>query len=100
MNSKQFIENSESLLNRCLEMLKKKNSDYANDTSPFANFEYSSELAGIEKYQSILQLLGMKLSRIRELMSGKEPNYESLEDSILDAINYLIILNSVVKDNK
>lgn len=101
MNSKEFVQNSETLLNRCLEVIKKKNSDYANDKDPFANFSYSSEIAGVEKYQAILQLIGMKLSRIKELMSsGKEPNFESIEDSILDAINYLVILDSVVKDEK
>ena len=36
-------------------------------------------------------MIGIKMERLRQLMSGKSPNHESLEDTLMDAANYLAL---------
>ncbi len=81
-----------------LSLLKKKNQDYAKDKEFFSNFRViSSSLSAlvgkdVTPADVALVFLLTKLSRQRNL-AGKaaEPNYESMEDTCIDAHNYLDI---------
>lgn len=77
------------------ETLQSKNEDYRID-SEFSNFEYAAEVAGVvTTFDVILTQIGIKLGRIRGL--DKDPNNESLEDSVKDLAGYAVILYAYLK---
>ena len=65
-----------------------KQHDYADDSNPYSNFEGAARIAGLTVAQVFHALLGVKMERLRQLSSGKEPNHESLDDTLLDLANY------------
>ncbi len=80
-----------------------KNSDYTGESqNPFENFLNSVIFAGVQPEQGIMVRLGDKIARIKSLLhkGTAAVKDESLEDSILDACNYLIILAAYVKEQK
>lgn len=84
----------------------KKSSDYAGAVDPFKNFKVSASFAGVGTGTAILLQMGNKIARLQTLLNSKEtPNFESVEDTILDLAVYamlykawLLIANGVVPD--
>jgi hypothetical protein len=73
-----------------------KNADYAGDGNPLANF-YKCEEFGIDPVDGCLTRISDKISRITNLIGkerlGEMPKVaESIDDTIIDLSNYLIIL--------
>ena len=66
----------------------RKNKDYADDNNPYSNFEGAARLAGVSVDTVFHIMLGIKMERLRQLVSGKEPNFETLDDTLLDLANY------------
>lgn len=76
---------------KLLQTITRKSQDYA-DEDPLSNFQQAANLAGISTEQSIINLVGIKVSRIQNLVNSQSPpNFESLSDSRLDLIGYLIL---------
>lgn len=74
-------------------MLQRKNSDYKVTSSEFSNFHFASDVAGISARDVILAQIGIKLGRLKGLTrSGREPNWESIEDTTKDLAGYAVIL--------
>ena len=97
----KFLSDTDVLLAQCKSMLSRKNHDYAGNTDIFSNFKFAASAAGISPPQSILVLLGVKISRLSQLIgSGKEPLNEKIEDSIVDLINYALLLHGLLKKTK
>lgn len=65
-----------------------KSHDYATVDDPFSNFKLAADVAGVPVDTVFRVLLGVKLARLRELLNGKEPKHESIDDSILDLSVY------------
>ena len=66
-----------------------KATDYAEETNYFSNFEFAAKAAGITVDQVFLVMMGIKLARLAQLIgAGKVPNFESIDDNLLDSINY------------
>lgn len=71
-----------------------KNHDYATDTNPHSNFEFTEKF--IELFGNdmpgwclpYLALIGTKLARLRELLKGKTPKNESVLDTFIDLNAY------------
>ena len=80
--------------------MQKKNADYAGNSNPYANF-LNSKVVGVSPQKGILVRLMDKMSRIGNLIEGKNPMVkdETVDDTIDDAINYLVILKSLRKQN-
>ena len=93
-----LIESTENLFEAALETMKKKNADYAGDSSSMRNFELAADIAGITMSKGILVRLMDKMTRIGNLMD-KPPAVveESVFDTIQDAINYSAILLYALK---
>ena len=87
---------------KCLEineLFVKKNTDYTGDNpDPFFTFKTAAKMAGISVEQAINWEIAKKLTRLRGLLDGNTPNYESMDDTLDDVQNYRIILK-VWKDN-
>lgn len=62
--------------------------DYAKDDNVFSNFEFAAEVAGISVEQEFAVMIATKVARLRELLGGKVPNNESIDDTLLDLANY------------
>lgn len=74
-------------------VLKRKNSDYKVTSSEFSNFHYAADVAGVTTKEAILTQIGIKLGRLKGLtQTGKDPEWESVEDTAKDLAGYAVIL--------
>lgn len=99
MNNQQFIENVEATFKKGVEIIKQKNADYANSDNPFRNFE-SADVVGLTVERAILVRVLDKLSRVSNLLDKPASVAdESLEDTLVDMINYTAILKAYRERN-
>lgn len=91
-------ENVKRIFNEeALDLINSKNDDYANPNDFYANFRLS-EQAGIPMFIGIHVRLLDKISRLNSFISrfyrtGEiTANHESIEDTLLDTINYSAIM--------
>jgi hypothetical protein len=77
-----------AVLDRMRETHDRKNQDYADDDNPYSNFEGAAKLTGLNVEQVFAVLIGIKVERLRQMISGKVPNYEKADDTLLDIANY------------
>lgn len=81
--------------------MRNKSNDYAEGGDAFLNFKTAAQIAGISPEQTLLTLLGMKMSRLTQLISkGKKARNESVEDTMLDIINYVVLLRGMMKEQE
>jgi hypothetical protein len=81
------------------EILFKKGNDYANQDR-LSNFKLAGTIAGGSAETNCLNLIATKVARLGVLLnSGKAPNNESIQDSIIDLINYGVLLDMIVTEN-
>jgi hypothetical protein len=96
-----FISDSEKVLNSCLELIKKKNHDYAEDSDIFSNFDFAAKTSGVSASQALMAIVGVKISRLSQLVgNGKEPVNEKIDDTIKDVINYMLLLRGILSRNQ
>lgn len=82
----------ERLLNYLQFLHDKKNHDYAEEGSPFSNFEFAAQETGLSVEKVIDVLISIKRARLIQLMErGKEPQNESVVDTLVDELNYRAI---------
>lgn len=82
------------------DLIKSKNTDYAATQDPFKNFR-AAEMFGMTVEQGILLRMSDKMSRIANLLES-EPKVkeESIEDALLDLMNYTNILLTYRQDKR
>ena len=104
MTRDDLIRNHEMLCNMARELMKKKNADYAGKKGiePFANFTRVEAMGICPTEVGFLVRVTDKMSRLSSFMeSGKlEVANESFEDTIVDVINYMVLLHSYLKDKQ
>ena len=81
----------DALLREMEQIHDKKNKDYAEEGNPYSNFEFAAKVAGCSPDTIFRALIGVKLARLDELLKGKQPNNESLNDTLLDLAVYSAI---------
>lgn len=92
MTRHQFLERMKELYALNVETSKKKNSDYAGNGDPFANFKLS-EYFGIPVEQAILVRMSDKMSRIATLLKQEAQVVdEKIGDTLCDLANYAVIM--------
>lgn len=73
------------VLLEAVELQRKKSADYQSAASSVKQADYYPSGA-----RTIYEVVWGKMLRMKSLMeSGADPNFESLEDSAIDSINYL-----------
>jgi len=78
-----------------------KSHDYARADDVYRNFRMNTEVWGTIDWQEPLKRATEKMIRISELTSGdKEPNNESIEDSIKDIAVLAVIALDMYRGNK
>lgn len=101
MNTETLINNINIRNVKCLDLIRKKSSDYAKpDSDTLSNFK-NSLIVGVSLERGVLVRIMDKISRISNLLD-KDASVvgESIEDSIQDSINYIHILGCVIDNNK
>lgn len=96
MTSKELFNIHRELCNSALELMQKKNHDYAGKqgSEPFANFTRVEALGITTTEKGMMVRLSDKMSRLSSFMESHEFKVqdEKLRDTILDMINYSILL--------
>lgn len=82
------MKESIKILQECAELQDRKSKDYQNEKSRIRQADHYPRGCA-----TILDMVHQKLTRMYSVMEasegGNDPNFESLEDSAIDAINYL-----------
>ena len=99
MNSPEMLKQADIIFKELLDLLKKKNNDYAEDNNCFSNFEYCADKTDISVENVFMVFLAVKLARLKELLSGKETKNESIIDTLKDMANYAVLF-SIYLNNK
>ena len=96
-----FLRSIEKSYADGLDLVRRKNADYANSEDPFKNFR-SAGLAGVSVGRAILVRALDKMSRISNLLDRDQPVVmdEKIEDTLLDGINYLAILKAWIESGQ
>ena len=100
MNREDLFKHHEELCKRALEIMKKKNHDYAGNSGkqPFANFQRCEAFDVCSTEAGFLVRIIDKISRLSTFAeSGKlEVENVSYTDAVLDIINYMILFSAYV----
>lgn len=93
-----LVKEVQETFEQCLEILGKKNTDYAKTTDAFANFRLS-EMVGVGPERANLVRVADKIARISNIMDkpATAVSDETVADTINDVINYMAILKSMLK---
>lgn len=101
MNREQLFKHHEEICKAALDIMRKKNHDYAGNSgeTPFANFERCEAMGICSTEAGFLVRLTDKLSRLSTFASAGRLNVdnESYEDAIIDIVNYCILFSAYVK---
>ncbi len=92
--SKDLIDNVRRTFAKAIGIVEQKNADYATQENPWANFQ-TSQILDVSVEKAILVRTLDKIVRVNNLL--EHPAYvteESIEDTLLDAINYLALLKA------
>jgi hypothetical protein len=92
----------ETISKEALELMKKKNNDYASGADPFMNFRRAEYLGFATAELGVLIRMTDKMSRISTYLNqGKlSLSNESVYDAIVDIVNYSVILAGLLKDKE
>ena len=100
MNNLEMVESIKSTFAKGLAIVVKKNADYATETDPFRNFNYAQVL-GVTAEKAILVRTVDKIARIDNLLTKEhQVTEESIEDTLVDAIDYLAILKALIESKR
>lgn len=83
-----------------LELMKKKNNDYASGSDPFMNFRRAEYLGFATAELGVLIRMTDKMSRISTFLKNGDLSLsnESVYDAIIDMVNYSVLLAGLIKD--
>lgn len=82
----------QNAVNELATTLARKNSDYA-PTDEFSNFRLAAHLAGLKPWDAMLIQIGIKYSRLMNLVSEGvgHSEYEGVRDTLMDLAGYAVI---------
>lgn len=103
MNKDELFALHQKTCEQALALMRKKNADYTGDSSsPFANFMQSETLTGVDARLGLLMRVGDKMQRLRSFITQGElkVSQESVDDSIVDIINYMILLLGMFREKQ
>ena len=86
--SKTMARESVNVLQECIDLQEKKSRDYQNPNSSVSQADYYPN--GITTIHDIMHAKMLRMKSVMEAMQSDdyEPNFESIEDSAKDLINY------------
>lgn len=100
MTGEELLKIHETVLTRSREIMAKKNHDYSKEGA-LGNFFVAESLQACSAENGIIVRMGDKLSRLVSVLSkGNLVKDEALEDTILDIVNYSVLLIAVIQDKR
>jgi hypothetical protein len=104
MNREELLKHHEILCKQARELMDMKNRDYAGNDGmePFANFTRVEAMGICSTEQGFMVRLTDKMSRLSSIIeSGKNHvKDESFEDTMVDVINYIVLLSAYRLDKR
>ncbi len=101
MNREQLFNHHQELCQIALDIMKKKNHDYAGNSglTPFANFERCEAMGVCSTEQGFLVRIIDKVSRLSTFAKDGKlvVDNEGYNDAVLDIINYCVLFSAYVK---
>lgn len=99
MNHSELLKFSEDNFKKCLSIMQAKNADYsAGDDDALRNFK-TAKLVNLDPKHILLANMVNKISRIGNLLSKEAAvETEKIDDTILDLVNYSILLLAYLHD--
>jgi hypothetical protein len=101
MTRDDLLELHEDTCERCREMMKAKNQDYAGGSGddPFANFR-TAKAIGVDPAKGILMRMLDKVKRVQSFVErgNLKVEDEPVEDACDDLVNYAILLKGELID--
>ena len=95
------IPDFDESVKKMIELREKKGQDYATDSNPFSNFdvtEFGISLFNNERDKTFVWPIFTKLARLASLLnSNRIPNNESIDDSLIDIANYVLLWKADIK---
>ena len=97
MNRTELISLHKQLAAEAVELMNKKNADYGADSDAFANFRMSA-LLKVDPSIGLMLRMQDKMARLLSFITkGKlEVDGEGWHDSIIDLINYAVLLHGLL----
>lgn len=91
-----LIKWHEEVCAKAKDLMAKKNKDYARGGTPFANFTLCESMGVCSTEEGIIVRMTDKIRRLASLVDGGTPlvEGESFTDTIIDIVNYSIILSA------
>lgn len=100
MDQQEFFRDIENSFGAGIALIKKKNADYSGAADPFKNFR-SAETVGVGVDRAILVRILDKIARINNLLDKENKvESESIDDTLLDLINYSAILKAYISSTR
>ena len=102
MNREDLLSLHKETTNKCFDIFKAKNSDYACESADALSNFRTSEVVGVPAPLGVLVRVMDKIQRIRSFAVKGELQVkgESVDDAIEDIINYMVLLKGVIKDER
>lgn len=101
MTKEDFLQEMEKIFDGCLEVAKNKNADYTGASAdPFANFA-TCERLGVRTDVGMMVRMSDKWERLVSLTNSEAKVCdERMEDTLLDLVNYCVILTIWLRSTK
>ena len=99
MNKQEQLDRFDKTIAQMRDILFKKGNDYANEDR-LSNFKLAGSICGLKHELNCLSMIATKVARLGVLLQdqAKEPNNESILDSVLDLANYAILLDMIISE--
>ncbi len=98
MNRTQFFEFAKSFYERAFQIMQNKNDDYSQKDDPYLNFKLIALMLDISPEEAMFSRMTDKYSRLKVcLKKGVSVKEETLEDTLIDIVNYSVLLAGYLK---
>jgi hypothetical protein len=99
MNKEEQVKHFVDFVERQKEIMLSKGNDYANDDR-LNNFKVAGDVCGIPADVQCLSLIATKVARLGVLLKTRNPNNESIRDSVIDLANYTALLDMIITEDE
>lgn len=99
MTYQKLKETVNRLFEDCKKVIKGKGRSYSSREDELANFKGIAKLLGISPEQVCLVYLTKHIYSIYSIVRGEVYDTEGLRSRIIDAINYLVLLNALHEES-
>ena len=104
MTREELLKHHEVLCKQARDLMDMKNRDYAGNggKQPFANFTRVEAMGICSTEQGFMVRLTDKMSRLSSIIESGKTNVkdESFEDTMVDVINYIVLLSAYRQDKR